>query len=129
MSAEAFLTQGHIETTVPIGTLPGVVKIMKHSLVAAALAALGVLGCSSSHGAAPEKVHASKKTAEPPDDGWGADAGHKKGIALDECGLDTGYAGDENCILPPPPDKGFQLHVGPDDYDDPDAASSGSATS
>jgi hypothetical protein len=40
--------------------------------------------------------------------------------AMDECGLDTGYPGDEFCILPPPPDKGFQLHIGPDDYDNID---------
>lgn len=34
-----------------------------------------------------------------------------------ECGLDTGFIGDDQCILPPPPDKGFQIHIGPDDYD------------
>jgi hypothetical protein len=41
-------------------------------------------------------------------------------MALDECGLDTGFAGDEQCILPPPPGLGFQVHVGPADYDNPD---------
>jgi hypothetical protein len=41
-------------------------------------------------------------------------------LATDECGLHTQYAGDEYCILPPPADKGFQLHVGPADYDHPD---------
>lgn len=41
-------------------------------------------------------------------------------IALNECGLDTGFAGDEFCILPPPPEQGFQLHIGPTDYDNPD---------
>jgi hypothetical protein len=39
---------------------------------------------------------------------------------MDECGLDTKYAGDEYCILPPPPDKGFQLHIGPSNYDNPE---------
>lgn len=34
------------------------------------------------------------------------------------CGLDTGYDGDERCILPPDPAEGFQLHVGPVDHDD-----------
>jgi len=42
-------------------------------------------------------------------------------ILSDECGLDTGWPGDEYCILPPPPDQGFQLHIGPDDYDNPGA--------
>jgi hypothetical protein len=37
-------------------------------------------------------------------------------VTSDECGLDTGYPGDEYCILPPPPDQGFQIHIGPDDY-------------
>jgi hypothetical protein len=40
--------------------------------------------------------------------------------AMDECGLDTGYDGDEYCILPPPPDNGFQLHIGPSDYANPE---------
>jgi hypothetical protein len=31
----------------------------------------------------------------------------------------TGYAGDEQCIAPPPADKGFQFHYGPSDYNDP----------
>ena len=35
------------------------------------------------------------------------------------CNLHTKYLGDENCILPPPEDKGFQVHYGPKDYDDP----------
>ena len=41
------------------------------------------------------------------------------GLALGECGLDTGYPGDEYCIRPPPPDKGFQVHIGPSDYANP----------
>jgi hypothetical protein len=97
-------------------------KIMKYSLVLVAIGATFVMGCGSSHGATAEKAHLSKKASKPGGDDWSADAGPKKGLALDECGLHTGYAGDENCILPPPPDKGFQLHVGPDDYDNPDAA-------
>src|SRR5689334_23392679 len=28
--------------------------------------------------------------------------------------------GDEYCIKPPPEDKGFQLHIGPTDYENPD---------
>jgi len=40
-------------------------------------------------------------------------------LAMDECGLDTGWSGDEYCIKPPPPDQGFQLHIGPSNYDNP----------
>ena len=39
---------------------------------------------------------------------------------MGECGLKTKYSGDEYCILPPPPDKGFQLHIGPTNYDNPE---------
>jgi hypothetical protein len=41
-------------------------------------------------------------------------------MAMDECGLKTKYPGDDYCILPPPADKGFQLHIGPKDYDNPE---------
>ena len=40
--------------------------------------------------------------------------------ALGECGLHTRWAGDDYCILPPPPDKGFQIHIGPSSYDNPE---------
>jgi hypothetical protein len=43
------------------------------------------------------------------------------GLAMDECGLNTKWAGDEYCIKPPPPDKGFQIHVGPTDYNNPES--------
>jgi hypothetical protein len=43
------------------------------------------------------------------------------GLAMNECGLHTKWAGDEYCIKPPPADKGFQLHVGPSNYDNPEA--------
>ena len=35
------------------------------------------------------------------------------------CNLNTGYLGDDQCLLPPPPDKGFQVHIGPTDYKNP----------
>ena len=41
-------------------------------------------------------------------------------LAMDECGLKTDYPGDNYCIKPPPADKGFQLHVGPASYTNPD---------
>jgi hypothetical protein len=50
----------------------------------------------------------------PPPDGF-------KPNAMDECGLHTQWPGDEYCILPPPADKGFQLHIGPSSYDKPEA--------
>lgn len=37
-----------------------------------------------------------------------------------ECGLNTKWLGDELCIKPPPPDKGFQIHIGPSNYDNPE---------
>jgi hypothetical protein len=43
-----------------------------------------------------------------------------EGIAMDECDIDTGWPGDEYCILPPPPDKGFQMHIGPSNYENPE---------
>jgi hypothetical protein len=39
---------------------------------------------------------------------------------MDECGVHTKFAGDEYCILPPPPDKGFQMHIGPADPNNPE---------
>jgi hypothetical protein len=40
--------------------------------------------------------------------------------AMDECDIDTGFPGDEYCIKPPPEGQGFQLHIGPSDYANPD---------
>jgi hypothetical protein len=45
----------------------------------------------------------------------------KPTLAMDECGLDTKWNGDEYCIKPPPADKGFQIHFGPADYNNPEA--------
>jgi hypothetical protein len=44
-----------------------------------------------------------------------------KANARGECDLHTQWLGDDFCILPPPPDKGFQLHIGPSNYDNPEA--------
>jgi hypothetical protein len=35
------------------------------------------------------------------------------------CNLHTKFPGDDACLGVPDPDKGFQIHIGPDDYDDP----------
>jgi hypothetical protein len=61
--------------------------------------------------------------AAPPDPGSGStgnDPGDPPMQAMDECDLDTGWEGDEYCILPPDPAKGFQLRIGPTDYENPD---------
>jgi hypothetical protein len=47
-------------------------------------------------------------------------AGGPVKLAMDECGLKTAYAGDNFCINPPPADKGFQMHIGPTDHNNPD---------
>jgi len=47
-------------------------------------------------------------------------AGGSPKLAMDECGLKTKYPGDELCINPPPADKGFQMHIGPTNYDNPE---------
>ena len=44
-----------------------------------------------------------------------------KKLAMDECGLKTQFPGDEYCIKPPPADKGFQFHIGPSNYENPEA--------
>jgi hypothetical protein len=36
------------------------------------------------------------------------------------CARDSGYAGDDLCLEPPPPDQGFQLRIGPSDYEHPE---------
>jgi hypothetical protein len=97
---------------------------MKHSFAIVVLASIGAFACSPDKGAPAKKPHAASKNTT--DDMMAsADDADAGGIpyAWDECGLNTGYAGDDRCILPPPPDKGMQIHFGPDDYDNPDALS------
>jgi hypothetical protein len=50
------------------------------------------------------------------DAGATIDTGAAPAKAGSGCPLDSGYAGDEMCLPPPPPDQGFQLHYGPTDY-------------
>jgi len=93
---------------------------MKYSVEIIALAVAGAVGCGSDKAAT--NTHTTHAKADAGNDVYGGSDGGKHGLALDECGLSTGFVGDDQCILPPPPDKGFQLHVGPDDYDNPDEA-------
>ena len=41
-------------------------------------------------------------------------------LAMDECDLNTGFSGDEFCIKPPPTAEGFQMHIGPSNYNNPE---------
>ncbi|HVW30464.1 MAG TPA: hypothetical protein VHC69_34140 [Polyangiaceae bacterium] len=54
--------------------------------------------------------------------GGGGAAGSSNPMAAVPCNLNTGYEGDDKCIMPPPPDKGYQLHIGPSNYQNPEAA-------
>jgi hypothetical protein len=47
-------------------------------------------------------------------------AGGPAMLEMDTCGLKTKYAGDNFCIKAPDPDKGFQMHIGPSNYDNPE---------
>jgi hypothetical protein len=77
----------------------------------AALVAFGTFACGGTDtGTGPAPLSTSG-----PDPRTGDPA-----LVMDECKLDTGYIGDEHCILPPPADKGFQVHYGPTDYDSPE---------
>lgn len=44
-------------------------------------------------------------------------ASSSSGGGVTGCNLNTGFAGDELCILPPAPSEGFQIHYGPPSYD------------
>lgn len=46
-----------------------------------------------------------------------------EGIAEPCRGIHSGYDGDEYCRAAPDPSTGFQIHVGPEDYSNPDAVS------
>jgi hypothetical protein len=71
--------------------------------------------CSGSHSS-----HNNKPVAGPPSTNPAPSATATQ-IALDECGLKTQWLGDQYCINPPPADKGFQIHLGPSDYNNPEA--------
>jgi hypothetical protein len=78
------------------------------ALVAAAWAA----GCSSA-----STAPAVAGVTPGPDGGNPAPGGDGGLVVLPNgCPTGTGYMGDENCLPPPSPDQGFQLHYGPPDY-------------
>jgi hypothetical protein len=47
-----------------------------------------------------------------PDDDWTSTRGM--------CDLDSGFPGDETCLLPPPPGEGIQIRIGPPSYSEED---------
>jgi len=81
------------------------------------MSASGQGGAGGAGGAAGDEPVAGTGVTPTPDAGM-----EPEGIpyAMDECDIDTGYPGDEYCILPPPEGEGFQLHIGPADYANPD---------
>lgn len=77
------------------------------------------------HGRADSGVRAGARDARP--DAAAAPADEADAAVRDElerpppvhdCGLDTGFPGDDACIVAPEDGQGFQLHYGPSDYDD-----------
>lgn len=72
--------------------------------------------------AAPPSAAAAPTATQTPGSATAATGNPSGGakLAMDECGLDTKYTGDEYCILAPAAEKGFQLHIGPTDYNNPD---------
>lgn len=92
---------------------------MKPSLaVLAAVFLLGNAACSSS-----DDTGGTEPIDTNPDPGAGGSGGGGTVTpppAENPCGLDTNFAGDDVCIPPPAEGEGFQLHVGPESYDDPD---------
>lgn len=66
---------------------------------------------------APVQMPSSMPAAMPPAQ---MPAGTPGKLAMDECGLKTKYPGDQYCINAPAADKGFQMHIGPANYDSPE---------
>ena len=80
-----------------------------------------LVGCEGaeperSSGAMRERTH--KKSM--PADQVTAESAPSSGAERRPCGLDTGWRGDDQCILAPEPSEGFQLHFGPANYDNPE---------
>ncbi|HVU03598.1 MAG TPA: hypothetical protein VHE30_17690 [Polyangiaceae bacterium] len=108
---------------------------MTNSLSRAAFSALlasllGTGACGGTHdsGTNPGNGAGSGGSGGDPGGSGGGDAngaGGGAGVpkvdpAAVPCDLHTTWDGDELCIEAPPADQGFQVHVGPTNYDDPD---------
>jgi hypothetical protein len=93
------------------------ITTLRFSLLPLALAAAGI-ACSSGPAASTKKPAGEAPVA---DAGAAAanDAAAPTGLGARPCTINSGYAGDDKCILAPDPALGFQFHYGPSDYNDP----------
>jgi hypothetical protein len=87
--------------------------------------ALALLACSDDKaglGAKSNAHHdASARDAGEPAPDASEDAPKHSDVSVSQpCGIDTGWRGDEQCVRAPEPSEGFQLHFGPNNYDDAD---------
>ena len=84
---------------------------MKYALVVALAASPLLAACSSESDPSREPIDSTQPppTNTPPTNTPTTD---------DPCGLKSGFAGDELCILPPDPSEGIQIHAGPTSYSD-----------
>ncbi len=87
-------------------------QIVKISIVGSAFVFLGAsAACGSSSSGGSSSSSTSILEPEPTVD-----------VGSVPCDLHTQFGdegGDEQCLEPPPPDKGFQFHYGPTNYNDP----------
>lgn len=83
-----------------------------------AAAVLGLVGCGGSAGSGNGGGGSNEELGT----GDATDESLFRPGAADPCANmpDTKYLNDELCLEPPPADVGFQLHYGPEDYDDPE---------
>jgi len=102
---------------------PGFSTLLLPAVVAATSVACSSSGPAKSNAATPTQDAASTQDAgvQAPDASAAASA---PGTPQLPCNISTSYqgkalAGDDSCILPPDPAKGFQFHYGPTDYNDP----------
>jgi hypothetical protein len=96
------------------------------SILGLMLTSMVALGCGSEGGSNPGKgddqevIDPEVKEGDEPEDRSGFySKPHDYSDLEDQCGLDTGFPGDILCLKAPEADKGFQLHMGPTNYDDP----------
>jgi hypothetical protein len=82
----------------------------------------GGVGCAGADGADDSAAHGESPTPAAQTaqaDGAPSAAGEVIDHHADlrgKCKINSGYPSDEACIPAPPPEEGFQIHVGPSDY-------------
>jgi hypothetical protein len=86
-------------------------------------AAVFVVGMIGTPGCGPSSRSSNDSTPNKVPTGASEDGGIEAGpsVGPNGCPINSGFAGDDTCLAPPPADAGFQLHYGPDSYLDPDA--------